>query len=117
GTLVRARSMEILRYVAEERLCGCGSWSVPGQKLFEWNNAAIKLASAVVVLLHDGPIHGDAGEGATRARVGEDLRAHLPVSAALSVATNRTSSGGGVRTDLEFAGQELCHTVLVHHQH
>jgi hypothetical protein len=109
--------MEVFRYVAQERLCRSRRWNVAGEELLEGDHAAIQFAGAVVVLLHHRTVQRDAGKGAARARVGKDLGAHLPVGAALGVTAYRASGCGSVSAHFEFAGKQLRHAVLVHHEH
>src|ERR1700722_11307420 len=101
----------------QERVRGWGRLDVSVQQGFERDHAVVEFASAVFVLLHDGAVQADAGEHAAGTRVGQYLRAHLPIRAAFGVASNGTGRYRGVGAEFKFAGEQVLHAVVVHDEH
>src|SRR5262245_23892153 len=69
----------------------------------------------VAILLDTGSIQRHAREQPARARVAQDLRAHLHVGGRLGVATDRSGRNACVGADLELVARELLESFLVDH--
>ena len=77
----------------------------------------VELDGAFAVHFDHGAIEFEAGKYAAGSGVAEHLGAHLPVSIGGGMTANRTSSNGRVGAQLEFAVQQVLHTLVVHDEH
>src|SRR5207253_7492041 len=75
------------------------------------------LACAVLVLLNRGTAKLQSGKSAPRAGIAKYLGPQLPVSVCCGVAAYRPCRYTGIGAQLEFAGEQVSHAILIHDQH
>src|ERR1700691_973315 len=116
-TLLFCRFLRPFRQRAQEGVSLFGSVDVSFKRRLEGHHAAVKVASAALVLLDDGAGKFETGEESAGTRVGQDLGAHFPIGIGGSVAADGAGGDAGICSKFELAGEQVVHAAFVHDEH
>src|ERR1700688_1832442 len=92
----------ILPYRIEERFSISPGVDLSIQNLLERNELSVKNSGFILILCNRRTIQVNSGKNSPSPRISKHLRLHLPVRIRSSIASHRTRSRGGIRTQLEL---------------
>src|SRR6266852_1459725 len=92
---------------------------LPAENFFEGNELPVENPSLILVLRDGRSVEIDSSEEPTRTGIGQNFSLQLPIRVSSRVTAYWSGCGRRVGTQLELAGQQMLHSLVIgddHHQ-
>src|SRR5438046_1570339 len=103
----------------QERLGHARRLDLPAENLLKGDELPIENPGLILVLSDGRSVEIDSGEKPARTGISQNFSLHLPVRVSRRVTAYRSSCCRSVGTQLELAGQQMLHSLVIgddHHQ-